>query len=140
MGSEHMALFVSLERTPGAGVNGAQGEGCVWAVMHRKGLPDHEEIMLAAAAMKLLPIFWHRLLSETARPSKPWVVPLSYGPLNIMTTLEVTHSPDCNPILEERRFELIYPAVPCSDFRGYLPGNLVQVSVLFRVQNQNRTE
>jgi hypothetical protein len=37
-GQETMAFFLSLERTPGAGV-ASQAEGCVWAVMHRKGLP-----------------------------------------------------------------------------------------------------
>ena len=39
-GGGTMVLFLSLENVPGAGVSGlAQREGCVWAVMHRKGLP-----------------------------------------------------------------------------------------------------
>jgi hypothetical protein len=37
---EHMAFFITLERTPGAGV-ASQSEGCIWSVMHRKGNPGH---------------------------------------------------------------------------------------------------
>ena len=91
---------------------------------------DNEEMMLAAAAMKLLPSFWQRLLSETALPSSPeWLVPLAYGTLTMDSVLEVSHRPNGDPCIAEQRFQLSYPAVPAmsdANNRANLPATLVQ--------------
>ena len=83
--------------------------------------------MLADAALKLLPSFWKRLVSDHGLPPRPWVVPLSYGTLSMESTLAISHGQGGNLSLREQRFELHYPAVPVdARDRADLPASMVQ--------------
>jgi len=103
------------------------GEDYTFFHMHREGVPDEEEMVLAAAAVKLLPTFWKRFVTETGYPANLWVLPLCFGPLKTVSTLEIGTFPTLlHPKISAQQVELCFPAVP-SDSRENWPATMIQV-------------